>query len=245
MKTSLSTLNTELNEAVANKRVLMKKYNNEINMVDNEINRIKASIDSLMSLGNSNEYNSMKNAVNAIYPLNYFTDLKALIKTLSNDPMMYLKEFKKMLVKTLDKNTVSNDSNDLLKSDLQLQDNSYGGDSTLYTRMVRKGYETNYHPCLGGLSVIDSASTDQLEDLLLVVSRILDEGKVQLDDIQVIDNSTTYNCTVDKYSLNFLRLLFNKVNFNKLLDGDMYCQVENNHEFYLNLKVVQVTKSTI
>lgn len=53
---------------------------------------------------------------------------------------LYIESLKKELTK---------DYTQLLTHNLQIQDNSYGGDSTKYTKLVEKGYGTNYHPNLG------------------------------------------------------------------------------------------------
>ena len=75
---------------------------------------------------------------------------------------LYIESLKKELTK---------DYKQLLTHDLQIQDNSYGGDSTKYTRLVQKGYGTNYHPNLGSINFSSKMPVQYFSDLIMELEK--------------------------------------------------------------------------
>ena len=65
------------------------------------------------------------------------------------------------------------DYKQLLTHNLQIQDNSYGGDSTKYTRLVQKGYGTNYHPNLGSINFSSKMPVQYFSDLIMELEKLL------------------------------------------------------------------------
>lgn len=55
---------------------------------------------------------------------------------------------------------------------LQIQDNSYGGDSTKYTRLVEKGYGTNYHPNLDSINFSSEMPVQYFNDLIMELEKL-------------------------------------------------------------------------
>ena len=213
---TLSKLNQELEKANNYKSKLTEDYNRKLQEANNHINRLETDIRSFISVGDANTYNQLKSATELLTPLGYQDSIKSVVFLLNSGFKVYLKDFKEMLIKTLDPKNKDNDYNNLLLSDLEIQDNSYGGDPTKYTNMTRKGYSTNYHPCLGGLEVSKNATPDELENLLLVVSKLLSVNSMSIyrDEQNEGWNTKIINkFFLDPYAKNFLQLLFPKVNF--------------------------------
>lgn len=71
------------------------------------------------------------------------------------------------------KKELKRDYKQLLTHNLQIQDNSYGGDSTKYTNLVQKGYGTNYHPNLGSISFSRNMPTQYFNDLIMELEKLL------------------------------------------------------------------------
>lgn len=76
---------------------------------------------------------------------------------------LYIESLKKELTK---------DYKQLLTHNLQIQDNSYGGDSTKYTRLVQKGYGTNYHPNLGSINFSRKMPVQYFNDLMMEFEKL-------------------------------------------------------------------------
>lgn len=76
---------------------------------------------------------------------------------------LYIESLKKELTK---------DYKQLLTHNLQIQDNSYGGDSTKYTRLVQKGYGTNYHPNLGSINFSSEMPVQYFSDLIMELEKL-------------------------------------------------------------------------
>lgn len=76
---------------------------------------------------------------------------------------MYIESLKKELTK---------DYKQLLTYNLQIQDNSYGGDSTKYTMLVQKGYGTNYHPNLGSINFSSKMPVQYFSDLIMELEKL-------------------------------------------------------------------------
>lgn len=75
---------------------------------------------------------------------------------------LYIDSLKKELTK---------DYKQLLTHNLQIQDNSYGGDSTKYTTLVQKGYGTNYHPNLGSINFSRKMPVQYFSDLIMELEK--------------------------------------------------------------------------
>lgn len=75
---------------------------------------------------------------------------------------LYIESLKKELTK---------DYKQLLTHNLQIQDNSYGGDSTKYTKLVQKGYGTNYHPNLGSINFSSEMPVQYFSDLIMELEK--------------------------------------------------------------------------
>ena len=75
---------------------------------------------------------------------------------------LYIESLKKELTK---------DYKQLLTHNLQIQDNSYGGDSTKYTTLVQKGYGTNYHPNLGSINFSSEMPVQYFSDLIMELEK--------------------------------------------------------------------------
>lgn len=97
-------------------------------------------------------------------------DVRSPLTILLNFPL-YMDSLKKELTK---------DYKQLLTHNLQIQDNSYGGDSTKYTRLVEKGYGTNYHPNLGSINFSSEMPVQYFNDLIM-----------ELEKLAVIESITT------------------------------------------------------
>lgn len=76
---------------------------------------------------------------------------------------LYIESLKKELTK---------DYKQLLTHNLQIQDNSYGGDSTKYTTLVKKGYGTNYHPNLGSINFSYEMPVQYFSDLIMELEKL-------------------------------------------------------------------------
>lgn len=82
--------------------------------------------------------------------------------TISQHFQLYIDSLKKELTK---------DYKQLLTHNLQIQDNSYGGDSTKYTKLVQKGYSTNYHPNLGSINFSSEMPVQYFSDLMMELEK--------------------------------------------------------------------------
>lgn len=91
-----------------------------------------------------------------------YIDVRSPLTILLNFPL-YIDSLKKELTK---------DYKQLLTHNLQIQDNSYGGDSTKYTRLVEKGYGTNYHPNLGSINFSSEMPVQYFSDLIMELEKL-------------------------------------------------------------------------
>ena len=76
---------------------------------------------------------------------------------------LYIESLKKELTK---------DYKQLLTHNLQIQGNSYGGDSTKYTTLVKKGYGTTYHPNLGSINFSHEMPVQYFSDLIMELEKL-------------------------------------------------------------------------
>lgn len=148
----LSELNQKLLQAESLKDKTTKHYKNRLAEINGMITSLKTDINSYVSLNNPDAFNQLKEATNIIYPLDYSTSINSLMTIINYGLNNYLTDLKSKLILTLSSGKV-NEYDNLLRCNLEIQDNSYGGDPTKYVDMSRKGYTTDYHPCLGGLSI--------------------------------------------------------------------------------------------
>ena len=84
-------------------------------------------------------------------------------------PLTILRHFQ-LYIDSL-KKELTKDYKQLLTHNLQIQDNSYGGDSTKYTTLVQKGYGTNYHPNLGSINFSSEMPTQYFSDLMMELEK--------------------------------------------------------------------------
>jgi hypothetical protein len=91
-----------------------------------------------------------------------YIDVRSPLTILLNFPL-YIDSLKKELTK---------DYKQLLTHNLQIQDNSYGGDRTKYTTLVQKGCGTNYHPNLGSINFSNKMPTQYFSDLMMELEKL-------------------------------------------------------------------------
>ena len=91
-----------------------------------------------------------------------YIDVDSPLTILRNFPL-YIDSLKKELTK---------DYKRLLTHDLEIQDNSYGGDSTKYTTLVKKGYGTTYHPNLGSINFSHEMPVQYFSDLIMELEKL-------------------------------------------------------------------------
>ena len=84
-------------------------------------------------------------------------------------PLTILRHFQ-LYIDSL-KKELTKDYKQLLTHNLQIQDNSYGGDSTKYTILVQKGYGTNYHPNLGSINFSRKMPVQYFSDLMMELEK--------------------------------------------------------------------------
>lgn len=84
-------------------------------------------------------------------------------------PLIILQHFQ-LYIDSL-KKELTKDYKQLLTHNLQIQDNSYGGDNTKYTRLVQKGYGTNYHPNLGSINFSSKMPVQYFSDLMMELEK--------------------------------------------------------------------------
>lgn len=119
------------------------------------------------------------------------------------------------------KKELKRDYKQLLTHNLQIQDNSYGGDSTKYTRLVEKGYGTNYHPNLGSINFSHEMSVQYFSDLIMELEKLpvikhIAREKLQYESIYFdpfygfnsLNNTLEFKVKTEEYDYtNLLKLL--------------------------------------
>lgn len=125
---------------------------------------------------------------------------------------LYIESLKKELTK---------DYKQLLTHNLQIQDNSYGGDSTKYTTLVKKGYGTNYHPNLGSINFSYEMPVQYFSDLIMELEKLpvikhIAREKLQYESIYFdpfygfndLNNTLEFKIKTEEYDYtNLLKLL--------------------------------------
>ena len=76
---------------------------------------------------------------------------------------LYIESLKKELTK---------DYKQLLTHNLQIQDNSYGGDYHKYTTLVKKGYGIDYHPNLGSINFSCKMHVQYFSNLIMELEKL-------------------------------------------------------------------------
>lgn len=91
-----------------------------------------------------------------------YIDVRSPLTILLNFPL-YIDSLKRELAR---------DYKQLLTHNLQIQDNSYGGDSTKYTTLVKKGYSIDYHPNLGSINFSCKMPVQYFSDLIMELEKL-------------------------------------------------------------------------
>ena len=119
------------------------------------------------------------------------------------------------------KKELKRDYKQLLTHNLQIQDNSYGGDSTKYTKLVEKGYGTNYHPNLGSINFSHEMPVQYFSDLIMELEKLpvikhIAREKLQYESIYFdpfygfndLNNTLEFKIKTEEYDYtNLLKLL--------------------------------------
>lgn len=119
------------------------------------------------------------------------------------------------------KKELKRDYKQLLTHNLQIQDNAYGGDSTKYTRLVEKGYGTNYHPNLGSINFSCEMPTQYFSDLMMELEKLpvikhIPREKLRYESIyfdpfygfNTLNNTLEFKIKTEEYDYtNLLKLL--------------------------------------
>lgn len=125
---------------------------------------------------------------------------------------LYIDSLKKELTK---------DYKQLLTHNLQIQDNSYGGDSTKYTTLIKKGYGTTYHPNLGSINFSHEMPVQYFSDLIMELEKLpvikhitrekLQYGSIYFDPFygfNSLNNTLEFKVKTEEYDYtNLLKLL--------------------------------------
>ena len=181
----LSELESNLYKLKTEKSDLEDNYQNKKNDLDNKIEKAKNNINAFLTVGSADSYNQLKSATSHMYLYNGTP--KGILNLVSTkyysiNFVSYLMKLKYYLAKTINGEKCNSDSigeQNLLNSNLEIQDNSYGGDPTQYAELVRNGYGSNYHPCLNGIFISSDTSMEELEQILLVIDKILKEPNIE------------------------------------------------------------------
>lgn len=140
-----------------------------------------------------------------------YIDVKSPLTILLNFPL-YIDSLKKELTK---------DYKQLLTHNLQIQDNSYGGDSTKYTTPVKKGYGTTYHPNLGSINFSHEMPVQYFSDLIMELEKLpvikpLEKERLRYESIYFdpfygfnsLNNTLEFKVKTEEYDYtNLLKLL--------------------------------------
>jgi hypothetical protein len=119
------------------------------------------------------------------------------------------------------KKELKRDYKQLLTHNLQIQDNSYGGDSTKYTTLVKKGYGTTYHPNLGSINFSHEMPVQYFSDLIMELEKLpvikhIAREKLQYESIYFdpfygfndLNNTLEFKIKTEEYDYtNLLKLL--------------------------------------
>lgn len=155
---------------------------------------------------------------------------------------LYIESLKKELTK---------DYKQLLTHNLQIQDNSYGGDSTKYTTLVKKGYGTNYHPNLGSINFSYEMPVQYFSDLIMELEKLpvikhIARERLQYESIYFapfygfnsLNNTLEFKVKTEEYDytnllklLNFPEEFYVSANYGN--EKGMYKLIGNSYVFYL------------
>lgn len=140
-----------------------------------------------------------------------YIDVKSPLTILLNFPL-YIDSLKKELTKDYKK---------LLTHNLEIQDNSYGGDSTKYTTLVKKGYGIDYHPNLGSINFSHEMPVQYFSDLIMELEKLpvikhIAREKLRYESIYFdpfygfnsLNNTLEFKVKTEEYDyINLLKLL--------------------------------------
>lgn len=140
-----------------------------------------------------------------------YIDVRSPLTILLNFPL-YIDSLKRELARDYKK---------LLTHNLQIQDNSYGGDSTKYTTLVKKGYGTTYHPNLGSINFSCEMPVQYFSDLIMELEKLpvikhISREKLQYESIyfdpfygfNALNNTLEFKVKTEEYDYtNLLKLL--------------------------------------
>lgn len=140
-----------------------------------------------------------------------YIDVRSPLTILLNFPL-YIDSLKKELIKDYKK---------LLTHNLEIQDNSYGGDSTKYTTLVKKGYGIDYHPNLGSINFSHEMPVQYFSDLIMELEKLpvikyIAREKLRYESIYFdpfygfnsLNNTLEFKVKTEEYDyINLLKLL--------------------------------------
>lgn len=138
---------------------------------------------------------------------------------LVHNPLTILQHFSLYMDRL--KRELTRDYKNLLTHDLEIQDNSYGGDYRKYTTLVKKGYGTNYHPNLGSINFSSEMPTQYFSDLMMELEKLpvikhiarekLQYGSIYFDPFygfNTLNNTLEFKVKTEEYDYtNLLKLL--------------------------------------
>lgn len=170
-----------------------------------------------------------------------YIDVRGPLTILQHFPL-YIDSLKKELTK---------DYKQLLTHNLQIQDNSYGGDSTKYTTLVKKGYGTNYHPNLGSINFSYEMPVQYFSDLIMELEKLpvikhIARERLQYESIYFapfygfnsLNNTLEFKVKTEEYDytnllklLNFPEEFYVSANYGN--EKGMYKLIGNSYVFYL------------
>ena len=149
------------------------------------------------------------------------------------------------------KKELKRDYKQLLTHNLEIQDNSYGGDSTKYTTLVKKGYGTTYHPNLGSINFSCEMPVQYFSDLIMELEKLpvikhIAREKLQYESIyfdpfygfNVLNNTLEFKVKTEEYdytnllkSLNFPEKFSFSANYGN--EKGMYKLIGDSYVFHI------------
>lgn len=191
-----------INEETALKeklKTLEEKYNADVLSISNRLGEL------------SKHKEDFQNGHSSLAFAREYIDVRRPLTILQHF-QLYIESLKKELTK---------DYKRLLTHNLQIQDNSYGGDSTKYTTLVQKGYGTNYHPNLGSINFSSEMPVQYFSDLMMELEKFpvikhiarekLLQGNIYFDPFygfNSLNNTLEFKVKTEEYDYtNLLKLL--------------------------------------
>lgn len=204
---------TELNKE---KEKIQKKYEEDISNIDKRLEKLNDYKNDY--LNNKSEFALAKEYVSVYCP-------EMILKFFC----LYMKSLKKHLKENY---------KEFLTSDLQLLDNSYGGDYTKYTKFCEKGLVFNYHPDLGSIRFDKDTPIEYFNELIIELEKfsIKPLEKYKLDEYSYRYNE--YNPFYHYKYLNYIysfKIKTDKYDYTRLLElinfpKEIYCYDNYGHK---------------